>query len=220
MPKLVLNAGTAQARGFELKPGSNYVGRAFSNDFKIEDPSVSSNHAQIVVDGDVITLKDLGSTNGTFINRSQVREGFLQPRPHHFAGQRGAFIGRRRGDHLGCAARFACRRAPPRRRCRLQTDCGLRVRAPPRAAAPPPHTTINAPPPPGAPAPGVAAPVAGLVEPPKGKTACKFHRNAAGQWLCQQCNELFCSLCVTTRRTDEGPGFSAASAGRNARRSR
>src|SRR5580692_10545445 len=79
MPRLVLHAGTPQVREFELKPGSNYVGRAFSNDFKIEDPSVSGSHAQIVVDGDVITLKDLGSTNGTFINRSQVMEGFLQP---------------------------------------------------------------------------------------------------------------------------------------------
>lgn len=79
MPRLVLHAGTQQARGFELKPGSNYVGRGFSNDLQIEDPSVSSNHARIQLEGEVITVKDLGSTNGTFIDRSQVREGFMQP---------------------------------------------------------------------------------------------------------------------------------------------
>ncbi len=79
MPRLILHAGTEQARGFELKPGSNYVGRGFSNDLQIEDPSISGSHVRIQVEGEVITVKDLGSTNGTFIDRSQVREGFLQP---------------------------------------------------------------------------------------------------------------------------------------------
>lgn len=79
MLRLVLHAGTARARRFELKPGSSYLGRAFNNDFKIEDPSVSGSHVRIVVDGDIITVKDLGSTNGTFINLSQIREGYMQP---------------------------------------------------------------------------------------------------------------------------------------------
>src|SRR5260221_864999 len=79
MPKLVVNAGTPQAREFELKPGTNYLGRGFANDFKIEDPSVSGSHAQIVLNGGAVMGKDLGSTNGTFINRSPVTEAALQP---------------------------------------------------------------------------------------------------------------------------------------------
>jgi hypothetical protein len=205
MPRLVLHAGTPQARGFELKPGTNYLGRAFSNDFKIEDPSVSGSHARIVVEGDLITLKDLGSTNGTFINRSQVKEGFLQPGQIISLGGVELFL---EGD--GAAASIAptplpsSAGAPP-----VPAPNGVRYAAPSaaRAPAPAPLPAVATPPPPSAPAPAVTAPVAGLVEPPKGKTACKFHRNAAGQWLCQKCNELFCSLCVTTRRTDEGPGF-------------
>src|SRR6266700_3857540 len=78
MAKLFLNVGTAQARELELKPGVNTFGRGFSNDFRIDDPSVSASHAEIIVDINSVTVKDLGSTNGTFINRSQVREGFLQ----------------------------------------------------------------------------------------------------------------------------------------------
>jgi hypothetical protein len=205
LPRLVLHAGTPQARGFELKPGSNYVGRAFSNDFKIEDPSVSSNHARIVVEGEVVTLKDLGSTNGTYINRSQVVEGFLQPGQIISLGSVELLF---EGDGVIAAVAPPPTRpsaaAPP-----APTSGGLRHAGlgAGRASAPVPAPTLAAPLPPGAPVPAVAAPVEGLVDPPKGKTACKFHRNAAGQWLCQQCSELFCSLCVITRRTEEGPGF-------------
>jgi hypothetical protein len=79
MPKLVVNSGTGRGREFELKPGINSLGRAFNCDFRLDDPSVSGAHAQIVVDSFSVTVKDLHSTNGTFINRSQIREGFLQP---------------------------------------------------------------------------------------------------------------------------------------------
>jgi hypothetical protein len=47
----------------------------------------------------------------------------------------------------------------------------------------------------------------GLVEPPAGKTACKFHPKSAGEWLCRECNELFCSVCVSPKRMGEGTGF-------------
>src|SRR5579872_2842442 len=79
MPKLVINPGTPQARELELKPGTNLVGRGFANDFKIEDPSVSSSHAEIVVNGNTVLVKDLGSTNGTFVNRAPVTNVPLQP---------------------------------------------------------------------------------------------------------------------------------------------
>jgi hypothetical protein len=49
--------------------------------------------------------------------------------------------------------------------------------------------------------------LSGLVEPPPGKTTCKFHPKTAGEWLCRSCDEHFCSVCVTTKRTGEGTGF-------------
>src|SRR5258706_3656806 len=79
MARLVIHPGTPQARNVELKPGINHLGRAFANDFQIEDPSVSSSHCQIVVNEGTFAIKDLGSTNGTFVNRAPVKEAILQP---------------------------------------------------------------------------------------------------------------------------------------------
>ena len=79
MPKLVVNPGTSLAREFELKPGVQRIGRAAGNEIRIEDASMSGSHAEILVQGGVILIKDLGSTNGTFINGSPVKYGELRP---------------------------------------------------------------------------------------------------------------------------------------------
>jgi hypothetical protein len=79
MARLVVNPGSPGAWEIQLKPGTNFLGRGFANDFKIDDPSVSGSHCQIVVDQGHVLLKDLGSTNGTYINRAPVHEASLQP---------------------------------------------------------------------------------------------------------------------------------------------
>jgi predicted component of type VI protein secretion system len=48
------------------------IGRLGDNDVQLEEGSVSSRHAEIVVDDGRVILRDLGSTNGTFLNREQV----------------------------------------------------------------------------------------------------------------------------------------------------
>ncbi len=204
MPRLVLHAGTPNARGFELKPGSNYVGRAFSNDFKIEDPSVSSNHAQIVVDGDVITLKDLGSTNGTFINRSQVREGFLQPGQIVSLGAVELLL---EGDGVTTTvappppAAAAAPAVPAPNGLRYAGSSAVRVSTPPTPTSitssppiPPPVTSIRT----------VTTGGTEFVEAPGGKTSCKFHPKAPARWLCSKCRQIYCDLCVTSRQMAGG----------------
>jgi hypothetical protein len=79
MAKLVVNPGSTAAWEIQLKPGPNFLGRGFANDFKIDDPSVSGSHCQIIVDQANILIKDLGSTNGTYVNRAPVREANLEP---------------------------------------------------------------------------------------------------------------------------------------------
>src|SRR5688500_12228926 len=80
MARLILNAGTPQARELVLKEGVNTVGRSDANDFAITDPSVSGSHCQVIVSDGSVRLRDVGSTNGTFINGARVTEVDLKGR--------------------------------------------------------------------------------------------------------------------------------------------
>src|SRR5262245_40523196 len=79
MARLLINPGSPTAWEIQLRPGINLLGRGFANDFRIEDPSVSSSHCQISVEQGNVVIRDLGSTNGTFVNRAPVKEAMLQP---------------------------------------------------------------------------------------------------------------------------------------------
>ena len=46
-------------------------------DFNLDDPEISRQHVSIEVHGDGATLRDLGSTNGTYIQGARVKEGHL-----------------------------------------------------------------------------------------------------------------------------------------------
>src|SRR5438876_12364765 len=67
MPKLLLNGSAGPAQELHLKAGLTRLGRNETNDIQIEHPSVSSFHCEITCAADTVLIKDLGSTNGTFI---------------------------------------------------------------------------------------------------------------------------------------------------------
>lgn len=73
MAKLTIKTAGVTPRTLELQPGVNKIGRAFSNDFQINAPSISSHHCEIIL-SDLITVKDLNSTNGTFIDGQKITE--------------------------------------------------------------------------------------------------------------------------------------------------
>ncbi|MBS0262732.1 MAG: FHA domain-containing protein [Planctomycetes bacterium] len=65
--------------GFEpariyLKPGLTTVGRSKSCNFCLPDDTVSRQHAEIRVQGTSVSLRDLGSLNGTFLAGKQVQD--------------------------------------------------------------------------------------------------------------------------------------------------
>jgi len=62
-----------------LKPGLNRLGRIADNDFQINDDSISSHHCQIELKDDVVTVWDLNSTNGTFIDGQPIQRAVLHP---------------------------------------------------------------------------------------------------------------------------------------------
>ncbi|WP_182349164.1 DUF3662 and FHA domain-containing protein [Tomitella gaofuii] len=70
--RLVLDDGSG--RTFDLRQGSNVIGRGQASHFRVPDTGVSRQHADIQWDGAVALLVDLGSTNGTVVNGNPVTE--------------------------------------------------------------------------------------------------------------------------------------------------
>lgn len=54
------------------------VGRSGEADVALPDASMSRRHAELVVDGGTITVRDLGSRNGTWVNGVRVTEAVLR----------------------------------------------------------------------------------------------------------------------------------------------
>src|SRR5829696_6704285 len=79
MSKLVLLTEGFAGRTYELNVEKTTVGRVEDNAFQITEPSVSSHHAEIILKGSDVVVKDLNSTNGTFINGEKVSESVLKP---------------------------------------------------------------------------------------------------------------------------------------------
>lgn len=79
MARLVLLSEGLTGRTFELKVEKTTVGRVEDNTFQIPETSVSSHHAEILLRGSEVVIKDLNSTNGTFINGEKVSESVLKP---------------------------------------------------------------------------------------------------------------------------------------------
>jgi hypothetical protein len=203
MPRLIVHPRTPLAWEIQLKAGENYLGRAFANDFKIEDPSVSGAHCQILVQAGQVTVKDLGSTNGTFVNRAPVQEATLTPgQTLHLGGVELLFA----PDELAAVPRPGS--APPPVPPVAQppvpppmTELRLSPRPGPARLAPPVPAAETEPA-----RPAHALPAAGPAR-PHGATAvhvgvqsCKFHPAAAARWLCPACQKYYCDACVGSKR--------------------
>jgi pSer/pThr/pTyr-binding forkhead associated (FHA) protein len=79
MPRLVVLSEGLTGRSHELKAERTTVGRVEDNTFQIPDASVSSHHCEVLLKGAEVVIRDLNSTNGTFINGHQITEAALKP---------------------------------------------------------------------------------------------------------------------------------------------
>src|SRR6266496_5031154 len=79
MAKLVLLSEGLTGQTYELKVDKTTIGRLDDNAFQITEPSVSSHHCELTPRGNDILVKDLNSTNGTFINGEKISESVLKP---------------------------------------------------------------------------------------------------------------------------------------------
>lgn len=62
----------SESREFSLRDGENIVGRDSSAHVRLISDGISRRHARIVVAGDHLTIEDLGSKNGTFVDGKRV----------------------------------------------------------------------------------------------------------------------------------------------------
>lgn len=78
MAKLIPQGQGGITDPIELRLGVNRIGRGPHNDFSVDHASVSSLHCEITLDGDGMVVKDLDSTNGTFVDGQRIQTGNLQ----------------------------------------------------------------------------------------------------------------------------------------------
>src|SRR5690349_15088670 len=79
MAKLVVLSAGMTGRTHELKVDKTTIGRVEDNTFEIAEASVSSHHCELLQRGSEILVRDLNSTNGTFINGEKISESVLKP---------------------------------------------------------------------------------------------------------------------------------------------
>ncbi|HEY3932587.1 MAG TPA: FHA domain-containing protein [Verrucomicrobiae bacterium] len=79
MAKLVIQNQGMTGRAHELNVDRTTIGRVEDNTFPITDPSVSSHHCEVHLQSGEILIRDLNSTNGSFINGEKITEKVLKP---------------------------------------------------------------------------------------------------------------------------------------------
>jgi len=123
MAKLVVQEPGKPVTELDLPPGLHQVGRSPSAHFQINHPSVSGAHCQIAVLPDGATIKDLGSTNGTWMDGQRIEEKPLLSGQHLRLGDVDVVFESEAKSSLGI---------------RLATTPGVVVSAPPAPPTPPP----------------------------------------------------------------------------------
>jgi hypothetical protein len=78
MAKLVIRTEGLPVEVLELKRGVNRLGRSVWNDFQINHGSISRFHAEIEVQEDMMFVRDMDSSNGTFVNDEAVQQALLE----------------------------------------------------------------------------------------------------------------------------------------------
>ncbi len=75
----LVGTGAGQPASWPIGGKRVTVGRGLDNDIVLEDASVSRHHAELTREGSRIEVRDLGSTNGTWVNAARVTAASIHP---------------------------------------------------------------------------------------------------------------------------------------------
>ena len=75
---LVVADGVHQAKVIPIKVAQFIIGRDPKCHLRPSSPSISKQHCVFFVAGDKVVLRDLGSTNGTFVNEQPLQGGQIE----------------------------------------------------------------------------------------------------------------------------------------------
>jgi len=76
---LVMFKADGTRRDFSVRGDRMTIGRKNSCDLRIPLSSVSRQHCEVRLEGDGVSIHDLGSSNGTFVNEERVQQETLRP---------------------------------------------------------------------------------------------------------------------------------------------
>jgi pSer/pThr/pTyr-binding forkhead associated (FHA) protein len=77
MARLHFKSTDAARPPIDLNWGTTVLGREAEVDVAIDHISISHRHCEVTLDADGVRVRDCGSTNGTFIDGTPVREASL-----------------------------------------------------------------------------------------------------------------------------------------------
>ena len=77
--KVVVTSGADAGLEMEISKARFSGGRSLINDLVLADKSVSGTHFELVSRDDGVCLRDLDSTNGTFVDELRVKEVYIEP---------------------------------------------------------------------------------------------------------------------------------------------
>jgi len=76
--KLVMFKSNGQRKDFPLQRDVTVIGRGEKCDLQIPLVSVSRRHCELLLDAESLKVKDLASSNGTYVNNKRVNETSLK----------------------------------------------------------------------------------------------------------------------------------------------